>query len=76
MPASILQQIHPYDRILRGAEALCEALNLVGEGGKPTAKDLRRFYHMAENKQIDVDQEGRIYVSTIRRLLKLPRQSA
>jgi hypothetical protein len=76
MPAKIddlLKLVDPLDALIRGAAPMCKVLNLVGDDGEPTAADLRRFYYMAENKQIDVDQEGRIYVSTLRRLLKLPR---
>jgi hypothetical protein len=68
-----LPEIDPLDRPVNGAEEIAEVLNLRDKKGKP---DPRKAYHALENGYVDAWKRGRLWSSTPRRLLKIPRTGA
>jgi hypothetical protein len=69
MPANV---VDPLDRLVEGAEEIAFTTGLVDKNGQPKT---RRAYYLLERKILDADKHGRIWSSTPRRLLKLPRDS-
>jgi hypothetical protein len=67
--------IDPMDRMVHGAKAIAEVLDLRFKSGKNKGKpNERRAYYLLVNKFVDADKLGvRHWASTPRRLLKIPR---
>jgi hypothetical protein len=62
--------IDPLDQAVEGAEAIAHVLGLLRDDGTP---NLRRTFYVLEKGYADADKRGRIWASTPRRLLNLPR---
>ena len=60
--------IHPLDKPVRGAAAIARVANLLTENGEP---DERAAYYALESGHIDASKEGRKWISTARRILKV-----
>jgi len=67
-----MSEIDPLDRPVHRAEEIARILNLVKEDG---SLDLRRTFYVLEKGYVDADKWGRLWTSTPRRLLKIPRTS-
>jgi hypothetical protein len=63
-------KIDSLDQPVHGAEAIAEILNLRDQNGNPS---VRKAYHVLEQGYVDADKFGRNWVSSPRRLLKIPR---
>jgi hypothetical protein len=64
--------IDPLDQVVEGAEAIARVVGLVNEDGSAR---VRRAFYLLERGFLDATKHGRIWSSTPRRLLKLPRDS-
>jgi hypothetical protein len=62
--------IDPLDQVVEGAEEIALTMGLVDKNGRPRT---RRAFYLLERGFVDADKHGRIWSSTARRLLKLPR---
>jgi hypothetical protein len=65
-----MSNIDDLDRPVQGAKQIARVLDLKDEDGN---LDVRRTFYVLEKGYVDADKWGRIWTSTPRRLLKLPR---
>jgi hypothetical protein len=62
--------VDPLDQLVEGAERIALTLGLTNPDGSPRT---RRAFYLLERGFVDADKNGRIWSSTPRRLLKIPR---